>query len=70
MSNSTLPYSAQKGALTDPSQKTMHMQEQDFVREEQQHLQTLQALDTLQFSPRPSTLVTIFDYAHETNKER
>ncbi len=71
MSNSTLPYSAQKGELTDPSQKTMHMQEQDFVREEQQlHLQTLQALDTLQYSPRPATLVAIFDYAHETNKER
>lgn len=45
------------------------MQEQDFVREEQQvHLQTLQALDAVQYSPRPSTLVAIFDHAQDTEK--
>lgn len=49
----------------------MHMQEQELVREEQQlHLQTNQALDTVHYSPRPATLVSIFDYAHEISKER
>ncbi|MGE7773709.1 hypothetical protein [Chitinophaga caseinilytica] len=47
------------------------MQEQEMKREEQQlHLQTIQALDSIQYSPRPSTMVAIFDYAHEAAKER
>ncbi len=71
MSNSTLPFSARQGELTDPSQKTLHMQEQEMKREEQQlHLQTIQALDSIQYSPRPATMVAIFDYAHEAAKER
>lgn len=71
MSNSTLPFSVLKGELTDPAQKTLHMPEQELMREEQQlHLQTNQALDAIRYSPRPATLVAIFDYAHESGKTR
>ncbi|WP_298715203.1 hypothetical protein [Chitinophaga sp.] len=47
------------------------MPEQELMREEQQlHLQTNQALDAIRYSPRPATLVAIFDYAHESGKTR
>ncbi len=71
MSNSTLPFSALQSAVTDPTQKTMHMPEQDLVREEKQlHLQTHQVLDTIRYSPRTATLTAIFDYAQDAAKDR
>ncbi|WP_157962683.1 hypothetical protein [Chitinophaga deserti] len=47
------------------------MPEQDLVREEKQlHLQTHQALDTIRYSPRTSSLTAIFDYAQDAAKDR
>ncbi|WP_341838325.1 hypothetical protein WJU16_10805 [Chitinophaga pollutisoli] len=47
------------------------MPEQELMREEQQlHLQTNQALDSIRYSPRQATLVAIFDHAQEAGKAR
>ena len=44
------------------------MQEkQEMTREE---LQTLQILDTLQYAPRTSTLVAIFEHARNVQEEQ
>lgn len=43
----------------------------ELAREEEKlHLQTLQMLNKVQYSPRPSTLVAIFDYAQNVEEER
>ncbi|WP_162946495.1 hypothetical protein [Chitinophaga barathri] len=43
----------------------------ELAREEEKlHLQTLQILNKVQYSPRPSTLVAIFDYAQSVEEER
>ncbi|RPD40646.1 hypothetical protein EG028_15245 [Chitinophaga barathri] len=70
MSNFTLPVSTPNCAVTDPEGK--HMQENtELAREEEKlHLQTLQILNKVQYSPRPSTLVAIFDYAQSVEEER
>ncbi|MFD2889119.1 hypothetical protein [Chitinophaga cymbidii] len=42
----------------------------ELAREErQQNLFTLQALDTVQYAPRTSTLIAIFDYAQSVKEE-
>lgn len=65
MINSTLPFSIPDYIVTDPEGKNSVMQEHsELAREEQQlHLQTLQALNQVQYSPRTSTLMAILDYA-------
>jgi hypothetical protein len=66
MSNFTLPYSTSNCAVTDPQGKTMQ-EKQEMTREE---LQTLQILDTLQYAPRTSTLVAIFEHARNVQEEQ
>lgn len=66
MSNFTLPYlTSTNCAVTDPQGKTMQ-EKQEMTREE---LQTLQILDSLQYAPRTSTLVAIFEHAHNVREE-
>ncbi|GEP94648.1 hypothetical protein CCY01nite_09080 [Chitinophaga cymbidii] len=72
MSNSTLPFSTVNCTVTNPEgKKTTTMQENtELAREErQQNLFTLQALDTVQYAPRTSTLIAIFDYAQSVKEE-
>lgn len=72
MSNFTLPFSTANCTVTNPEGKTTtHMQENtELAREErQQHLLTLQALDKVQYAPRTSTLIAIFDYANSVKEE-
>ncbi len=72
MSNSTLPVSTPTNyAVTEPEGKTTHMPENKelALEEERLHLQTLQALNTVQYAPRTSTLIAIFDYANNTEEE-
>lgn len=66
MSNFTLPYSTPNCAVTDPQGKTMQ-EKQKMTREE---LQTLQILDTLQYAPRTSTLIAIFEHAQHIKEEQ
>ncbi|QEH40658.1 hypothetical protein [Chitinophaga sp. XS-30] len=73
MSNFTLPFSTANCTVTNPEGKTtMNMKEHmELAREEhQQHLFTLQALDKVQYTPRTSTLIAIFDYAQSEKEER
>lgn len=66
MSNFTLSYSTSNCAVTDPQGKTMQ-EKQEITREE---LQTLQILNTLQYAPRTSTLVAIFEHAGNVEEQR
>lgn len=66
MSNFTLPYSTSNCAVTDPQGKIMQ-EKQEMTREE---LQTLQILNTLQYTPRTSTLVAIFEHAANVEEQR
>lgn len=71
MSNFTLPVSTPNCAVTDPEGKLMQEKNIELAREEEKlHLQTLQMLNKVQYSPRPSTLVAIFDYAQNVEEER
>lgn len=72
MSNSTLHFSIANCIVTNPNgKKTNQMKENtDLARERQQHMQTLQALDQVKYSPRQSTLIAIFDHAHSVQEER
>lgn len=69
MSNFTLPFSTVNCTVTNPEgKKTTTMQEKiELAREERL---TLQALDTVQYTPRTSTLIAIFDYAQSVKEER
>lgn len=70
MSNFTLPVSTPNCAVTDPEGKLMKENRELAREEEKLHLQTLQILNKVQYSPRPSTLVAIFDYAQSVEEER
>ena len=70
MSNFTLPVSTPNCAVTDPEGKLMQENSELTREEEKLHLQTLQMLNKVQYSPRPSTLVAIFDYAQSVEEER
>ncbi|WP_440645290.1 hypothetical protein [Chitinophaga sp. 22620] len=70
MSNFTLPVSTPNCAVTDPEGKLMQENSELAREEEKLHLQTIQMLNKVQYSPRPSTLVAIFDYAQSVEEER
>ena len=70
MSNFTLPVSTPNCAVTDPEGKFMQENIELAREEEKLHVQTLQMLNKVQYSPRPSTLVAIFDHAQRVEEDR
>ncbi|RAJ10600.1 hypothetical protein LX64_00205 [Chitinophaga skermanii] len=73
MSNSTLPFfNLQSYASSEAGNNECDMKEEKRLQQEDQQLilVTKQLLDTVQYTPRTSTLQAIFDYAKKGEKKR